>query len=144
MSDDKIIEKLKAAKGARAAFPADEETFKEVCRLEDGTADGAIYFETEDQAVALQIDDIWGNWTASFWVKPDAVTHHSFLCSSMTGSLRVIQDDGRVGATMNGIVDKSVPYQIPLGTWTMLTFVYDEELEYTSVYIDGEFFDGMY
>ncbi len=110
----------------------------------DGTPEGAIYFETEDQAVALQIDDVEGNWTASFWVKPDAVTKHSFLCSSITGSLRVIQDNGKVGATMNGIVDRSVPYQIPLDTWTMLTFAYDDDMELTSVYVNGEFFDGMY
>ncbi len=110
----------------------------------DGTPEGAIYFETEAQAVALQIDDIEGNWTASFWVKPDAVTNHSFLCSSITGSLRVIQDNGKVGATMNGIVDRSVPYQIPLDTWTMLTFAYDDDMEITSVYVNGEFFDGMY
>ena len=110
----------------------------------DGTPEGAIYFETEEQAVALQIDDIEGNWTASFWVKADAVTHHSFLCSSITGSLRVIQDDGRVGATMNGIIDRSIPYTIPLGTWTMLTFAYDEDSECTSVYVNGEFRDGMF
>ncbi|MBO7404643.1 MAG: hypothetical protein J6V24_06745 [Clostridia bacterium] len=110
----------------------------------DGTADGAIYFETEDQAVALQIDDIWGNWTASFWVKAYGAPYHAFLCSSMSGSLRVIQDNGRVGATINGVVDNSVPYNIPLDTWTMLTFAYDDDVECTSVYINGEFFDAMF
>ena len=35
----------------------------------DGTSEGAISFETEEQAVALKIDDIEGDWTASFWVK---------------------------------------------------------------------------
>ncbi|MBR5365397.1 MAG: hypothetical protein IK132_04065 [Clostridia bacterium] len=110
----------------------------------DGTADGAIYFETEDQAVALQIDDIWGNWTASFWVKAYDAPYHVFLCSSMTGSLRVVQDNGRVGATINGVVDNSVPYTIPLDTWTMLTFAYDDDVECTSVYINGEFFDAMF
>ena len=110
----------------------------------DGTPDGAISFETEQQAVGLYLDDIEGNWTASFWVRPTAITKHSFLCSSMTGSLRVIQDNGLVGATMNGILDRSVPYQIPLDTWTMLTFAYDDDMECTYVYIDGVFFDGMY
>ena len=110
----------------------------------DGTPDGAISFETEAQAVGLYVDDVEGNWTASFWVYPTAITHHSFLCSSITGSLRVIQDDGMIGETMNGIIDRSVPMQIPLDTWTMLTFAYDDEIECTSVYVNGAFFDGMY
>ena len=110
----------------------------------DGTPDGAIYFETEEQSVALQLNDIEGDWTASFWVRPAAAqSYHAFLCSSLTGSLRMVQDDGMVGATMNGIVDRSVPYQIPIGTWTMLTFAYDDNSEVTSVYVNGEFFDGM-
>ena len=110
----------------------------------NGEADGAIYFETDDQAVFLGIDDIEGNWTAAFWVRADGADRHVFLCSSMTGSLRMIQDDGMVGATMNGIVDRSVPYRIPTDEWTMLTFAYDDDMEITSVYINGEFFDGMY
>lgn len=110
----------------------------------DGTPEGAIYFETEEQAVALQINDIEGDWTASFWVKEDGASYHAFLCSSMAGSLRVIQDNGWVGATINGVVDNSVPYQIPLGVWTMLTFAYDDDDECTSVYINGEFFDAMF
>ena len=110
----------------------------------DGTPDGAIYFETDNQAVELGLDDIEGNWTASFWVRQTRVPHHVFLCSSITGSLRGIQDDGKVGATMNGIIDRSVPYEVPNDTWTMLTFAYDDDMEITSVYINGEFFDGMY
>ena len=110
----------------------------------NGEPEGAIYFETEEDAVALSVDDIEGNWTASFWVKSTYVPHHVFLCSSMTGSLRLIQDNGTVGATMNGIVDRSVPYQVPSDTWTMLTFTYDDDMELTSVYVNGEFFDGMY
>ena len=110
----------------------------------DGTPEGAIYFETEEQSVALQVDDIYGNWTASFWVRTSDVPHHVFLCSSITGSLRAIQDDGKVGATMNGIVDRSVPYRVPADTWTMLTFAYDDDIELTSVYVNGEFLDGMY
>ena len=110
----------------------------------NGEVDGAIYFEKEEQAVSLGIDDIEGNWTAAFWVRADGADRHVFLCSSMTGSLRVIQDDGMVGATMNGIVDRSVPYRIPTDEWTMLTFAYDDDMEITSVYVNGEFFDGMY
>ena len=52
MSDDKIIEKLKVAKGARAAFPADEETFKEVCRLEDGIEDTTFGMPMENRALS--------------------------------------------------------------------------------------------
>lgn len=111
----------------------------------DGTPNGAIRFETDAEAVELLCDDYEGDaWTASFWVKPETFGAHVFLCSSMTGSLRVIQDNGMVGATMNGVVDKSVPYTIPLDTWTMLTYVYDGDMELTSVYVNGEFFDGMY
>ena len=110
----------------------------------DGTPEGAIYFETDSDAVGLYSDDIEGNWTASFWVKASDVPHHVFLCSSLTGSLRLIQDNGTVGATMNGIVDKSVPYRVPADTWTMLTFTYDNDMELTSVYVNGEFLDGMY
>lgn len=110
----------------------------------DGTADGAIWFETEEQSVLLGLEDIEGNWTASFWVKSSGVPYHAFLCSSLTGSLRLIQDDGFVGATMNGIVDRSVPYKVPNDTWTMLTFAYDNDMELTSVYVNGEFIDGMY
>ncbi len=110
----------------------------------DGTEDGAIYFETESQSVALSIDDIEGNWTASFWVKSEGSSYHVFLCSSVTGSLRLIQDDGFVGATMNGILDRSVPYKVPTDEWTMLTFAYDDDIEVTSVYVNGEFLDGMY
>ena len=110
----------------------------------DGTPDGAIYFETEEDSVLLGLSDTEGSWTASFWVKASDVPHHVFLCSSLTGSLRLIQDNGTVGATMNGIIDRSVPYRVPPDTWTMLTFAYDDDSELTSVYINGEFFDCMY
>ena len=33
----------------------------------DGTPEGAIFLETEDQAVALGLNDVDGSWTASFW-----------------------------------------------------------------------------
>ena len=110
----------------------------------DGTPEGAIWFETEEQAVALQIDDIEGDWTAAFWVRVSGYPYHAFLCSSVTGSLRVIQDNGMVGATINGVVDNSVPYEIPRETWTMLTFAYDMNAEITSVYVNGEFVDAMF
>ncbi len=51
MSDDKIIDKLMAAKGARAAFPADEETFDMVCRLEDGITDTTFGMPMENRAL---------------------------------------------------------------------------------------------
>ena len=51
MSDEKIIQKLLAAQGARAAYPADDETFKEVCRLEEGIVDTTFGMPMENRAL---------------------------------------------------------------------------------------------
>lgn len=51
MDDDALIRKVLSAKGAVKAFIADDETFYEVCRLEDGIVDTSFGMPMENRAL---------------------------------------------------------------------------------------------
>ena len=111
----------------------------------DNVQNGAIYFDSPDQHVALLKNDIPGDWTASFWVKQTELPNYSFLCTSIKGSLRLNQlNTGTVGATINDVVDNSTAYEVELDKWTMLTFVHVADDASTHVYADGEYIDSMF
>ncbi|MBR3477295.1 MAG: hypothetical protein IKH39_09160 [Candidatus Methanomethylophilaceae archaeon] len=51
MEDEKLLNKILSAKGALQAFVADEETFNQVCSLEDGVIDTSFGMPIENRAL---------------------------------------------------------------------------------------------
>ena len=110
----------------------------------DGTANGAVYLDDNEQYILLGRNVDAGNYTASFWAKVEDNTEHVFLCSSILGSIRIIHDGGvYVGSTINGVVDNISGYAAPRDEWVNLTFVYTGETETMDIYANGEFQDSV-
>ncbi|MBE6723609.1 MAG: LamG domain-containing protein, partial [Ruminococcaceae bacterium] len=110
----------------------------------DGTANGAVYLDDNEQYILLGKYVDAENYTASFWAKVEDNTEHVFLCSSILGSIRIIHDGGvYVGSTINGVVDNVSGYAAPRDEWVNLTFVYNGEAETMDIYANGEFQDTM-
>ena len=103
----------------------------------DGTANGAVYLDDNEQYILLGKNVDAESYTASFWAKVEDNTEHVFLCSSMLGSIRIIHDGGVVvGNTINGVVDNLSEYAAPRDEWVNLTFVYANET--MDIYSNGE------
>ena len=103
----------------------------------DGTANGAVYFDDNEQYIFLGKYVDAESYTASFWCKVEDNTEHVFLCSSILGSIRIIHDGGVVvGNTINGVVDNKSDYAAPRDEWVNMTFVYANEV--MDIYANGE------
>ena len=104
----------------------------------DGTANGAIYLDDNEQYVLIGKYVDADSYTAIFWCKVEDNTEHVFLCSSMLGSIRIIHDDAtHVGSTINGVADNISDYAAPREEWVMMAFVYaDENMD---IYANGEY-----
>ena len=110
----------------------------------DGTANGAVYLDDNEQYILLGKYVDAASYTASFWAKVEDNTEHVFLCSSILGSIRIIHDGGvYVGSTINGVVDNISGYAAPRDEWVNLTFVYNGEAETMDIYANGEFQDTV-
>ncbi|MBQ4350208.1 MAG: hypothetical protein II768_03040, partial [Clostridia bacterium] len=53
----------------------------------DGTANGAVYLDDNEQYIFLGKNVDAESYTAIFWAKVEDNTEHVFLCSSMLGSI---------------------------------------------------------
>ena len=105
----------------------------------DGTANGAVYLDDNEQYIFLGKYVDAENYTANFWCKVEDNTEHVFLCSSILGSIRIIHDGGVVvGNTINGVVDNKSDYAAPRNEWVMMTFVYTGADEKMDIYANGE------
>ncbi|MBQ3956834.1 MAG: LamG domain-containing protein, partial [Clostridia bacterium] len=110
----------------------------------DGTANGAVYLDDNEQYIFLGKNVDAESYTAIFWAKVEDNTEHVFLCSSMLGSIRIIHDGGvYVGSTINGVVDNVSGYAAPRDEWVNLAFVYNGETETMDIYANGEFQDTL-
>ncbi|MBQ3859803.1 MAG: LamG domain-containing protein, partial [Clostridia bacterium] len=105
----------------------------------DGTANGAVYLDDNEQYIFLGKYVDAENYTASFWCKVEDNTEHVFLCSSILGSIRIIHDGGVVvGNTINGVADNLSDYTAPRNEWVNMTFVYSGAEEKMDIYANGE------